>query len=381
MRMTFIVFKRVSKFFLRDKRLIALMLVVPLVMALVIGYGFGGEINNIEVEIVNYDESTITQGPLTISFSEIMIEWLDEETDKIDVTIIENPTIESWEESKNAVLEKQIKGAILFPVNFTVDIFASINLGSAVTTSIDTYIDNTNPQIGSTIIRALSEVLEEVFSEATGLSINAEFAYGADLTQLQYMAPSILPFAIFFMAFILSIISFVTERKNGTLDILLLSPYNKINIILGYMLTLTLVSIVQSTIILTLIIFLFNVPIIGGVGSYFAIYMMSIFTAWCGMGLGFLLSSVAKSELQAIQFIPMVTFACLLLSGTLTPLEALPVWLQPISYVIPITYSANYLRDVMIGGAGFLFLSWDILGVLAFVIVMIGASWFTLKQK
>ncbi|MHA1154734.1 MAG: ABC transporter permease, partial [Candidatus Heimdallarchaeota archaeon] len=104
--------------------------------------------------------------------------------------------------------------------------------------------------IGSTIIRALSEVLEEVFSEATGLSISAEFAYGADLTQLQYMAPSILPFAIFFMAFILSIISFVTERKNGTLDLLLLSPYNKINIILGYMLTLTLVSIVQSTIIL-----------------------------------------------------------------------------------------------------------------------------------
>ena len=381
MRMTFLVFKRVSKFFLRDKRLIALMLVVPLVMALVIGYGFGGEINHIEVEIVNLDESTITQGPLTISFSEVMIEWLDEETDKIDVTVIEDPTAESWDESKDRVLDKQIKGAILFPVNFTVDIYASINLGSAVTTSIDTYIDNTNPQIGSTIIRALSEVLEEVFSEATGLSISAEFAYGADLTQLQYMAPSILPFAIFFMAFILSIISFVTERKNGTLDLLLLSPYNKINIILGYMLTLTLVSIVQSTIILTLIIFLFNVPIIGGVGSYFAIYMMSIFTAWCGMGLGFLLSSVAKSELQAIQFIPMVTFACLLLSGTLTPLEALPVWLQPISYVIPITYSANYLRDVMIGGAGFLFLSWDILGVLAFVIVMIGASWFTLKQK
>jgi len=381
MRMTFLVFKRVSKFFLRDKRLIALMLVVPLVMALVIGYGFGGEINHIEVEIVNLDESTITQGPLTISFSEVMIEWLDEETDKIDVILIDDPTVESWDESKDRVLDKQIKGAILFPVNFTVDIFASINLGSAVTTSIDTYIDNTNPQIGSTIIRALSEVLEEVFSEATGLSISAEFAYGADLTQLQYMAPSILPFAIFFMAFILSIISFVTERKNGTLDLLLLSPYNKINIILGYMLTLTLVSIVQSTIILTLIIFLFNVPIIGGVGSYFAIYMMSIFTAWCGMGLGFLLSSVAKSELQAIQFIPMVTFACLLLSGTLTPLEALPVWLQPISYVIPITYSANYLRDVMIGGAGFLFLSWDILGVLAFVIVMIGASWFTLKQK
>ncbi|MHA1154733.1 MAG: ABC transporter permease [Candidatus Heimdallarchaeota archaeon] len=142
MRMTFLVFKRVSKFFLRDKRLIALMLVVPLVMALVIGYGFGGEINHIEVEIVNLDESTITQGPLTISFSEIMIEWLDEETDKIDVILIDDPTVESWDESKDRVLDKQIKGAILFPVNFTVDIYASINLGSAVTTSIDTYIDN-----------------------------------------------------------------------------------------------------------------------------------------------------------------------------------------------------------------------------------------------
>ena len=252
MRMTWLVFKRVLKFILRDRRLLALMLVVPLVMALVIGYGFGGEINHIEVEIVNLDESTITQGNFTISFSNIMIDYLDDDTDKVDVILIEDPTEESWDESKQAVLDKQIRGAILFPVNFTIDIFASINLGSAVTTSITTYIDNTNPQIGATIIQSLSEILEEVFSEATGLSIKAEYAYGEGLTQLQYMAPSILPFAIFFMAFILSIISFVTERKNGTLDLLLLSPYNKIHIILGYMLTLTLVSLVQSTIILNI---------------------------------------------------------------------------------------------------------------------------------
>ena len=381
MRMTFIVFKRVLKFIIRDKRLLALMLVVPLVMALVIGYGFGGEINHVEVQVVNLDESTITQGSLNISFSEIMIEWLDEDTDKVDITLIENPTTDSWEDSKTAVLNKEVKGAILFPVNFTVDIFASINLGSSVTTSIDTYIDNTNPLVGSTIIKALSEILEEVFSETTGLSINTEFAYGEGLSQLQYMAPSILPFAIFFMAFILSIISFVTERKNGTLDLLLLSPYNKIHIILGYMLTLTLVSLVQSTIILMFIIFLFNVPIIGGVGSYFAIYMMTILTAWCGMALGFLLSSIARSELQAIQFIPMVTFVCLLLTGTITPLETLPNWLRPVSYLIPLTYSANYLREVMISGVGFLILSWDVLGVIGFVFLMIGGAWLTLKQK
>ncbi len=374
--MTWLVAKRVFKFIIRDKRLVVLMLVVPIVMALVIGYGFGGEINHVDVVIVDLDEPTI----IPVSFSDQLVEYLDEKTDLVDITLIISPTIDDWNTSKQAVLDGEFKGAIFFPVNFTNALASKLLYGLDNQTFIEIFVDNSNPQVSGSIIKAVSEGFQNEFGSNLGLSINTEFAFDESLTQLQYMVPSILPFAVFFMCFILSIIALINERKGGTMDLLLLSPYRKINIILGYIIPLSVVSIIQSTILLLLTIFGFGVPVIGGVGAYFAVYIMLLLIGWCGMSLGFLLSSVAKTELQAIQFIPMVIFTALLLSGILVPLETIPRWLQPISYLIPLTYGAEYMRTVMIEGTGFLW-HWHIAPVIGFVVLMIFLSTFTLREK
>ncbi|MBK5112861.1 MAG: ABC transporter permease [Candidatus Heimdallarchaeota archaeon] len=383
MRMTWLVAKRVSKFILRDPRLIALMLIVPIVMSLVIGYGFSGEIKNIDVLAINLDESTIEVttplGNKTISVSNTMIDYLDE-SDEVDITPIEETTILDWNASKQSVLDGEFYGAIMFPVNFTVDLFSILESSSGIEITIDAFIDNSNPQIGGAILKILSESLENIMGGSIGLSINAEFAFDEGLTQLQYMMPSILPFAVFFMSFILSIISLISERKAGTLDLLLLSPYRKVNIMLGYLIPLSVVSVIQASILLILTIFAFNVPVIGGAGAYFAIYFMLLLMGMCGMVLGFLLSTFAKTELQAIQFIPMVTFTMLLLSGILVPLETLPNWLLPISYILPLTHGAEYLRTVMIEGTGFLW-HWQIAPVIGFIVLLLLLSSLTLRES
>ncbi|HUT81205.1 MAG TPA: ABC transporter permease [Candidatus Bathyarchaeia archaeon] len=376
MRLTWLVSKRVFKFFLRDKRLIALMLIVPVVMALVIGYGFGGEIKHVSVAIVNLDEPTA----IPISFSDKLIDYLDDKTDLVDVTLISSPTLEKWNITKQAVLDGDYYGAILFPEGFTDTLADRFLNGSMVETYVGMFIDNSNPQISASILKAVSDGFQSEFGANMGLTINTEFAFDEGLTQLQYMIPSIMPFAVFFMSFILSIISLINERKTGTLDLLLLSPYRKINIILGYMITLSVVGLIQATILLLLTIFAFNIPIIGGVGAYFAVYLMLWLSGLCGMGLGFLLSTVAKSELQAVQFIPMVIFTALLLSGILMPLETLPVWLRPISYIIPLTFGAEYTRTVMIEGTGFLW-HWHLAPVIGFVLLMVLLSTLTLREK
>jgi len=376
MRMTWLVSKRVFRFFLRDKRLIVLMLVVPVVMSLVIGYGFGGEVDHISIVVLNNDEPTA----IPISFSESLIDYLDTGTDLVDVTMVSTTSITNWTEAKQAILDDDFYGAVLFPAGFTDTLADKYLNGSDVSTSIFLFIDNSNPQISASILKAVSDAFQEEFGANSGLELNTEFAFDETLTQLQYMVPSIMPFAVFFMSFILSIIAIINEKKAGTMDLLLLSPYNKVNIILGYMIPLSAVSLVQSTILLLLTIFLFNVPIIGGVGAYFAVYLMLLFNGWCGMGLGFLLSTVAKSELQAVQFIPMVTFTALLLAGILMPLETLPKWLLPISYIIPLTWGAEYTRIVMVEGTGFLW-SWMFAPVLGFVILTILISTLTLKEK
>ncbi len=383
MRMTWLVTKRVTKFILRDPRLIALMLVVPIVLSLVIGYGFSGVIEDVAVVAVNLDESEIEistpLGDRNISLSDEMIDKIDE-TEEVVITKITNPTLTDWNDSKQDVLDGVYYGALLFPVNFTIDVFSLVNSSAEIKVTINTFIDNSNPQIGAAIIRALRETLEVLIGGNLGLSIEAEYAYGEGLTELQYMMPSILPFAVFFMSFILSIISLISERKAGTLDLLLLSPYRKVNIILGYLIPLSVVSIIQASILLILTIFAFKVPIIGGAGAYFAIYFMLLLQGMCGMVLGFFLSAFAKTELQAVQFIPMVTFVMLLLSGILVPLETLPIWLLPISYMIPLTHGAEYLRTVMIEGTGFLW-HWQIAPVAGFIILLLVAATFTLRES
>lgn len=374
--MTFLVSQRVFKFIFRDKRLIALMLVVPVVMALVIGYGFGGEIDHVPVVIVDLDEPTL----IPISFSERLIDYLDDESELVDVTLVSTPSMDDWNSSKEQVLSGDFNGAIYFPIDFTDSLAARLLNGTTDETSISIFLDNSNPQISSAVIKAISEGFQKEFGENLGITINTEFAFDESLTYLQYMVPSIMPFAVFFMSFILSIISLINERKAGTMDLLLLSPYHKSNIIMGYMIPLSVVSIIQATILLLLTIFAFQVPVIGGIGAYFAIYLMLLLIGWCGMGLGFLLSTVAKTELQAVQFIPMVIFTALLLSGILMPLETLPVWLRPISYLIPLTYSAEYMRTVMIEGTGFLW-HWHLAPVIGFVLLMIILASFTLKEK
>ncbi len=376
MWMTWLIAKRVFKFIWRDKRLLILMLLVPIVLALVIGYGFSGEINHIPVVIVDLDDPSA----VPFSYSDRLIDYLDKETDLVDVTRLLQPKESDWAQSKTAVLEGTYNGAIFFPKNFTDTLAARFLNHSAVETSIDVFLDNSNPQIGSSILKSISEAFQQQFGEAMGLSISTEFAYGENLTQLQYMAPSILPFAIFFMSLILSIISIIGERKTGTLDLLLLSPYRKIHILLGYLLSLSIISLIQSTILLLFTIFAFNVPIIGGVGAYFAVYIMLLLTSWCGMGLGFLLSTIATTELQAIQFLPMVSFIILLFSGILIPIESLPAVVRPISYLIPVTYSVKYLHIVMIEGTGFLW-HWYIAPVIGFVVLVLFFANMTLRER
>ncbi|MCF2144369.1 MAG: ABC transporter permease [Candidatus Heimdallarchaeota archaeon] len=376
MWMTWLIAKRVFKFIWRDKRLLILMLLVPIVLALVIGYGFSGEIKHIPVVIVDLDDPSA----VPFSYSDRLIDYLDKETDLVDVTRLLQPKESDWTQSKTAVLEGTYNGAIFFPKNFTDTLAARFLNHSAVETSIDVFLDNSNPQIGSSILKSISEAFQQQFGEAMGLSISTEFAYGENLTQLQYMAPSILPFAIFFMSLILSIISIIGERKTGTLDLLLLSPYRKIHILLGYLLSLSIISLLQSTILLLFTIFAFNVPIIGGVGAYFAVYIMLLLTSWCGMGLGFLLSTIATTELQAIQFLPMVSFIILLFSGILIPIESLPAVVRPISYLIPVTYSVKYLHIVMIEGTGFLW-HWYIAPVIGFVVLVLFFANMTLRER
>jgi ABC-2 type transport system permease protein len=109
---------------------------------------------------------------------------------------------------------------------------------------------------------------------------------------------------------------------------------------------------------------------------------MIIFLLGIGnQGLGFLLSSIAKNEFQAVQFMPIVLFPSILLAGVFWPLEAVPDFLRPVSYFIPLTYAVDCARSVMIRGWGLGEVWFQVLVLILFAAIMLLLSAYSLKRR
>jgi len=179
---------------------------------------------------------------------------------------------------------------------------------------------------------------------------------------------------------VITIVSFLNERSQGTLERLMASPLRRGEIVLGYMVGFTLLALIQSAEVL---VFCLAVLKVHNQGNVLLIFGIEALMAIVAVNLGIFLSMFARTEFQAVQFIPLVIVPQFLLSGILFPVSSEPKVLQVLSDVLPLTYAVNALRDVMLKGADLTWTSLDIdVGVVAGVIVLlIVAGSATLRRR
>ncbi len=185
---------------------------------------------------------------------------------------------------------------------------------------------------------------------------------------------------MFFLVFVVTIVSFLNERSQGTLERLMASPLRRGEIVVGYMIGFTVLALIQSVEVLLFSLYVLNVH---NAGNVFLIFGIEALMAIAAVNLGIFLSMFARTEFQAVQFIPLVIVPQVLLSGILFPVSSEPTALQYLSDVLPLTYAVNALRDVMIKGAD---LTWSSLqldaGVVAgFVLLFVVAGTATLRRR
>ncbi len=145
-----------------------------------------------------------------------------------------------------------------------------------------------------------------------------------------------------------------------------------------YSLAFGIVGVIQALIMLIIGIFGFNVRIAGN--PLLAFFIVSLL-AVVGVNLGMLLSNTAKSEAQAVQFVPMVVVPTFLLSGIFWPVEAIPKYLRPFSYILPPTYAVDALRSVIIRGWGIGKVWHDVAVLVFFGILFLGLAILNMKKK
>jgi len=367
----------------RDRRTFAFIFIVPFMMMLVFGYTFGGEMKNIKVYVVNLDEGS-PQGSLAWA---IIDELNSTETLKIVDTytskdIALDPVNTSLDKVKNA----EVWGAIVFGKNFTNDTLSNFFLlahGQPFEPSgLTLYLDGTNPNVAlavnGAVNGAIQQVLKDKYGATPAVAVSKEMVYGEDTKFIDFFAPGIMGLAGLLVTFMLTIVTFVRERSSSTLERLLTTPATEGEIVSGYAISFGILALAQSSVILLTGVLLFNIQIEGS----FLLALLVIFLLGVGsMGMGLMLSSIAKNELQAVQFIPMVFIPSILLAGIFWPLEAVPELIRPVSYFIPLTYAVDGARSVMIRGWGIEEIWWQLAVLALFAVVMLILSTYMLKRR
>jgi ABC-2 type transport system permease protein len=373
--------------FRHDRRTLAFILIMPLLMIVIFGYTFGGDVQNITVEIVNQDEGIPAGVSPPLPHGLLMATNI---TDTIDEEILSIHQSTKPDAARTKVDNGDAWVAILFPENFTANLITYLNNPEgSVHPTIELYLDASNPTITAAVMSEITQAVQTALASLADtlnqkqmempITFQPVYAYGGGDTKfIDYFAPGVISFAIMMVTTMITIILFVNERRNGTLQRLLTSPASEAEIVIGYALAFSVIGICQSIVVLVAAILLFGVTVVGNV---FLALIVVLLIGFGHQGLGILLSAGAKNELQAIQFIPLVLFPSILLAGLFWPIESIPSYLQPLSYFIPLRYGIDAERSIMLRGWGIGEIWIDITILIVFALLTLSASVLLLKRR
>jgi ABC-2 type transport system permease protein len=224
-----------------------------------------------------------------------------------------------------------------------------------------------DPPADNAAIGTVRQALDAAIATAgnqPALVVDHRTIYGAASDDpVASFAPAIVGFFAYFFVYVLTGVSFLRERTGGTLERLLATPVERGEIVLGYTFGFGLFATIQVIVLLAWALGTVHVPAIGplpafgvglgipAAGSPVLAFAVVLLLAVGAVSLGIFLSTFARTELQVIQFIPLVLAPQFLLSGVIFPVSSLPAVLQPLVGLMPLTYAVDALRQVFIAGA------------------------------
>jgi ABC-2 type transport system permease protein len=162
-------------------------------------------------------------------------------------------------------------------------------------------------------------------------------------------------------------VAIVRERERGNMELLIATPVSRSELMVGKVLPYAVIGLIQTTVVLGLGVWLFHVPVRGGVLD---VYVASVLLILANLTLGLLISTKAQSQFQAMQMTFFVFLPSILLSGFMFPFAGMPTVIQWLAEVLPLTHFLRIIRGVMLRGAGLSELWPDVLALVAFTAVM-----------
>jgi len=231
-------------------------------------------------------------------------------------------------------------------------------------------LEGSDPSKSQAVIK-LSQNALSLSGLSPAVKPDITYLYGYEnMAAFDNFGPILIGFFVFFFVFLIAGVAFLKERTTGTLERILATPLRRWEIVIGYFLGFGSFTIIQSALIAW---FSINILHIMMVGSFLLVLIITILTAMTALTIGTFISAFANNELQVIQFIPIIVVPQVFFSG-LFDLSTMPSWLQSFGKFMPLWYSADALRNVMVRGKGLEDILFD-----AFILILI-CIFFTLAN-
>jgi ABC-2 type transport system permease protein len=338
MRVWAIVVRIIRQFF-RDKRTLALMIVAPMFVLFLMKLVFNGE---------EYKPAIAVNK----NVPEIVVEKLA----KYDADV---------KELTKATARKQLEKQ-------QIDAFMEMDEGAPKIT-----LEGSDPTVNKAVLMTVQKVLQELAPQTQSLRLKTTYLHGSeDMALFDNFGPVLIGFFVFFFVFLIAGVSFLRERTEGTLERLLATPLKRWEIVAGYIIGFGLFTTLQAGLIAW-----FAVDILDMMmeGSFLYVLLITFLLAMTALTLGTLLSAFANNELQMMQFIPLVVVPQIFFSG-LFNLDTMTEWLRSLSVVMPLTYGADALREIMIRGNGWSEIAKDVYVLLGFAVLFMILNVVALKK-
>jgi ABC-2 type transport system permease protein len=338
-----------------DKKSMFIIIVPPFLQIFLFAFAATTEVKHIDLAVLDRDGSYESQ-----EFTQ---------TIKGSSYVASVANLRSYDKAQELMDAKKIIGFVVIPDNFAKD------LGTKES-KIQLILDGRRSNSAQVVEGYVSQMLIR-FQEKQGakspLELYPRYLYNQNLSNFWWIVPNLFGSITMLLAVILSALSIAREKELGTFEQVLVSPLRPYEILLGKLIPGLIISLLVSSLILSLAIFGFKVPFLGSLWLFYIGVVIFLFTI---SGVGLFISSLSKTQQQAILGSFVFLLPSFLLSGFTAPIENMPLWLQPLCEFIPLKHyivfiKGVFLKDISLATAMPLFIKMFLLGVASLTAAMV----------
>lgn len=343
----------------RDRKTLLMLFGLPIVQILLFGFALSNEIKNTQVAILDLSHD----------------QWSEQLEKKIASSqyfdIARN--LHSQADVDNAFRQGKIRMAVVIPAHFADE------AGHTGKASIQLIADASDPNTATTTSSYLSSILLD-FQASQAKNMQAplritpqiHMLYNPQLKGAPNFVPGVMALVLMLVCVMMTSVSIAREKELGTMEILLVSPFNPLYVIISKAIPYLVLSIVNLAIILSLSVGLLDMPVNGSLMLLSTISILFIITA---LSMGILISVTSKSQQSAMLLSMMgMMLPTMIFTGFMFPIENMPLPLQVISNIVPAKWYYIIVKNIMIKGLGFSFVWKETLILLGMTILLLGIS-------